>query len=318
MMKPIAAIGIDAGGTKIATGLIDANAQIVAKLSAPTPVDDAVKAMDALAHNAEKLVRRFPEYDVVGVGAGLPGLVDPDAGIFAYGPHFPMRDVAVALELSKRLRIPVQIDNDATLATWAERLYGAGDRCDSMVLLTIGTGIGGGIVDDGRIVHGANGYSGEFGHMSVDHTSGMKCTCGHTGCWETVGSGNALDRAALRLYSLDPDRYRPYLVNDIADGRMFGAALADHDHAAEDEFHTFTNWVAIGIQNLIQVLDAARVVIGGGVSAMGETLLEPVRTNLRARLSGGDYRPRIDVRIAELGPDAGMVGAAALFMEPST
>lgn len=311
------ALGIDAGGTKIAAGLVADDGEILSSHSVPTPQTDSAGAMEAVRTAAEAVVPDGSSHEILGVGIGLPGLVDSSRGRFLYGPHFPARDIDVARALERSLGLPCVLENDATAAAWGERIYGAGEGADAMIFFTLGTGIGGGVILDGRLVRGGHGFAGEFGHMTIDHTLGFECACGSRGCWETVASGSALDRLAADLMGRNPERYRAYLDDRGPSGYIFEPALADGDTAAREAFDEFASWVSIGVQNLIQVLDPEVIVVGGGVSAMGETLLEPVRVRLREQMCGAGHRPAVRLRIAALGPRAGMVGAAALVMEPS-
>lgn len=322
-MTPVAAdrlaVGIDAGGTKTAWGLVDADGVLHAHGEMPTPRGDPAALREALVAAVGVGLDAAARDDgrVVAVGCGLAGLVRTGDGVFVYGPNFDLRDEPVGAELSAHFGLRVTVDNDATVAAWAEETVGAGERCGSTVFVAFGTGIGGGVVAEGRLLRGAHGYAGEFGHM-VTVAGGLPCTCGRRGCWETVASGRALTRAAEELaaspagaairavHAAAPQPVRP--------GAALVQAASDGDAAAAAAFGAFCEAVAVGLQSLVQAFDPARIVIGGGLAALGESFAVPVRAQLQRCLSGGAFRPPVDVRIATLGPSAGVVGAGLLAL----
>lgn len=223
----------------------------------------------------------------------MPGAVSRD-GVVAFAPHLPLvRDVALRDELQNRLGIDVEIDNDATCATIAEWKFGAAVGCDDVVVVTLGTGIGGGIVAGGRVLRGAHGYAGEFGHDVVQR-DGHPCPCGRRGCWEQYASGTGLAR----------------LVGASSGEAAFTAFLAG-EPAAVAGVREFVDWVVIGLVNLLNTCDPEMFVLGGGLGSRQE-LLPPVRRRLSESMPGHGHRPAPRVEVARLGPHAGAIGAAML------
>ena len=316
------AIGIDIGGTKMLGVVVDTDApsHVVREARVPTPhgtgaILDAVEELvgglaDALSPDAP-------------VGLGIPGLVDHDDR-FRYGPNLPdVVDVPLGDLLGQRLGRRVVADNDATCATVAEFGHGAGQGHRDGMLLTIGTGIGGGLVIDGRVRHGANGFAGEPGHMVVD-PRGPLCPCGRHGCWERFASGSGLGRlgrdaalagrlsAAVDLVGGDTEAVR---------GEHVVAAARAGDVDAGRVLDEFAWWMALGIANLIDLLDPAVVVLGGGVMEAADVLLDRVEAAVPDQVMASDRRPAVAVVAAVLGEHAGAGGAALLTaldeMQPS-
>lgn len=305
-------LGLDVGGTKVLGIVLDEAGAIVAEHQEPTR-RDADGLMERLQAVAAALREQNP--DVTAVGVGLPGLVDR-AGTLRFAPNLPgIVELPVGPRLSEALGLAVQADNDATCAAWAEHQLGAAAGTDTALLVTLGTGIGGGLVVDGLLVRGANGFAGEIGHMVVDD-GGIPCPCGRRGCWERYASGSALDREArdlvaggggARLVELaggDPRRVT---------GVQVTAAAAEGDPDARDVLDRFADWFALGLANLIHVIDPSRCVVGGGLVAAGDVVLGPIRTALgETRLIAPEHRPPVEVVPASLGPRAGAIGAALL------
>jgi glucokinase len=305
-------VGVDLGGTKCLAVALAGN-RIVAERRVPTPFGEEA-VLDLIAALAIDVAGERP-LAVVGVGA--PGLVDRD-GVLRFAPNLPgVADLPVGAELELRLGVPVRVDNDATCAAWAERLMGAATGLDDVVLVTLGTGIGGGVIAGGRLARGANGFAGEVGHMIVDR-DGPPCPCGQRGCWERFASGSGLARlarlavtegraaAVLALAGGDPDAIL---------GEHVTAAAAAGDADARAVVAELGWWVGLGLANLTNVLDPEAFVVGGGLIAMGDLLLEPVRTSFAALLQGRAWRPVIPVVPAALGPRAGAIGAGCLGAE---
>jgi len=305
----VATVGVDVGGTKCLAVLLEGN-EVGAEQRVPTPGAPAA-LLDAVAALVGEVSGGSA---VVAVGIGAPGLVDV-AGVLRFAPNLPgIVGLPLKAELERRLGIPVQADNDATCAAWGEHEMGAAKGRDEVVLVTLGTGIGGGIVSGGRISRGANGFAGEVGHMVVD-PEGPLCTCGRRGCWERFASGTGLARlgrdAALagrasRVVELaggDPDRVR---------GEHVAAAAAEGDAEAAAVMARLAWWVALGLSNLANAFDPGAFVIGGGLSEAGDVLFAPVRTAFADLLGGDGHRPEIDILPAALGEHAGAIGAAGL------
>lgn len=306
------AIGIDIGGTKMLGVAVETERPevLLAELRVPTPRGTAA-VLDAVVALVGELAASVAHDAPVGIG--IPGLVDLDDR-FRYGPNLPdVVDVPVGAVLRERLGREVLADNDATCATVAEFRIGAGRGHDDGMLLTLGTGIGGGIVVDGRVRHGANGFAGEPGHMVVD-PRGPLCPCGRHGCWERFASGSGLGRlgrdvaVAGRLGAAVALAGEPEAVR----GEHVVAAARSGDEDAAAVLDEFAWWVALGIANLVDLLDPAVVVLGGGVMGAADVLLHRVVSALPAQVLAAEHRPEVPVLAAALGEHAGAVGAALL------
>lgn len=305
----MATVGVDVGGTKCLAVVLEGD-QVGAERRVPTP-----RGPDALLAAVAALVTEVSAgAAVTAVGVGAPGLVDVD-GVLRFAPNLPgITGLSLKGELEGRLGVPVQADNDATCAAWGERQMGAARGMDEVVLVTLGTGIGGGIVTGGRILRGANGFAGEIGHMVVD-PEGPVCLCGRQGCWERLASGSGLGRLgreaalagrAARVRELaggDPDDVR---------GEHVTAAAADGDAEAVAVMERLGWWVALGLSNLANAFDPGAFVLGGGLAEAGDVLFAPVRAAFAEVLGGGGHRPQVDILPAALGERAGAIGAASL------
>ncbi|MBX7161879.1 MAG: ROK family protein [Acidimicrobiia bacterium] len=309
-------IGVDAGGTKTAAAMVTPGGEIVEFASVPTPRSDAEAALATLVDVTAEMMSRAGGHEVAGIGMGLAGLVDRARKVFVYGPNYPLLDVDVGRAM-ERFGLPVLVANDADVAAWAEYLFGAGRRCREMVMVTLGTGIGGGIVSGGRPFGGANGFAGEIGHL-VFAADGVLEGDGAGRHWERFASGTALDAMARDAAAADPAG----AIAGVAGGdpaRARGAdvvaAVTGGDAVALEVMDRYAARVAVGIAGLIQVLDPARVVVGGGVCEAGDALFEPLRSHVRRLVTGAEHRPEVPVVPAELGPHAGVIGAASLALE---
>lgn len=306
-------VGVDLGGTKCLAVALEGGT-VVDECRVPTPVG-VTALLDALADVATAVGAGQGGGDVGGVGVGVPGLVDR-GGVLRFAPNLPgVVDLDIKAELEGRLGRPVRVDNDATCATWGERQVGAARGYDDVILVTLGTGIGGGIVAGGALLRGANGFAGEIGHMVVD-PDGPECPCGQRGCWERFASGGGLGRLGQRaaaegrathvlaLAGGDPARVR---------GEHVTAAAANGDVEAHAVLADLGWWVALGLANLANAFDPRAFVLGGGLVEAGELLLGPVRTAFAGLLTGASHRPGIAIVPATLGEHAGAIGAACLF-----
>jgi glucokinase len=307
-----ATLGLDVGGTKVLGIVLDDTGAVVAEHREPTE-RDADGLVDLLLSVAGTLRQQAP--DVAALGVGLPGLVDR-SGTLRFAPNLPgIVELPVGPRLSEALGLPVQADNDATCAAWAEHQLGAARGADTSLLVTLGTGIGGGLVVDGLLVRGANGFAGEIGHMVVDD-GGIPCPCGRRGCWERYASGSALDRQARELVTGGGGARLVELAGgdpEQVTGVHVTAAAAEGDADAMGLLARFADWFALGLANLIHVIDPSRCVVGGGLVAAGDVVLAPIRVSLsEARLVAPEHRPRVEVVAATLGPRAGAIGAALL------
>lgn len=270
--------------------------------------------MEALVAEAVKELRA--NHDVAAVGIGAAGWVDASRKTVLFAPNLAWRNTPLYDDLSRLLDIPVVVENDANAAAWGEYRFGAGEQHPDTVVLTIGTGIGAGLIIDGKLRRGRFGIGGEPGHMRVV-PGGRQCGCGNLGCFEQYSSGTALVRAAREIARERPADAARLLElaggnADEINGPVVTRAAQEGDAAAIDCFEEIGRWLGQGIADLAAILDPGRFVIGGGVVAAGELLLRPARDNYAAVLSGRGYRPLADIVAASLGPDAGMIGAADL------
>jgi glucokinase len=296
-MAPARVIGVDLGGTKVLAGAVDADLRVVA--SARRGVRGAGR--DGVLEAVASAIREVAGAADPGapVAIGIPGFLDPATGTVRRCVHLPIEGLEVADALGALVGAPVLVDNDANCAGLAEARAGAGMGAASVLLLTVGTGIGGAFVVDGELVRGASGAAGEFGHMTVD-LNGPVCTCGSRGCLETLASGPALVAAALGHGWSDEEPVSGALVTAraLAGDAVALAAAADVGRA-----------LGAGIASLVNALDPDIVVVGGGVLGLGDLLLEPARTEARSRALAGD---RVRIEPARFGEEAGMLGAAML------
>ena len=311
----LAALGIDIGGTKVAGGVVAPDGTIQATARRATPgasVSATEDAIAAVVPGGELL----DDGELVGVGIGAAGWFDRTGDTVLFSPHLAWRNSSLRQDLAGRLQRPLWVGNDADAATWAEYRYGAARGADLALMITLGTGIGGGIVLDGRLRRGSHGVAGEWGHMRVV-PDGRLCACGNRGCWEQYASGTALAQTAREVARTSRAAAGRLLerVDGDADrltGEDVARAAADGDPLALELVTDVGVWLGQGIADLAAILDPEVVVIGGGVSMLGEMVLAPARDRLERALPGRGFRPGPRIVVAELGPQAGLVGAADL------
>jgi len=309
-------IGVDIGGTKVAAGVVDDDGNVLAHEQAPTPSTSAEQVLEVVAAVVESLLATSAGRGVEAVGVGAAGLIDDQRSTVVFAPNLAWRHEPIRDRLAKRLSLPVVVENDGNAAAWAEHRFGAGRGFANMACLTIGTGIGGGLIIDGRLRRGAAGFGGEFGHIRVV-PDGRRCGCGNRGCWEQYCSGRALVREAQHLALVDPAAAEVML--ELADdeienitGQVITRAARRGDTAALGCFEQVGGWLGWGIVGLAAILDSARFVVGGGVIDAGDLLLDPARRVFADHLLGRSYRDAPEIVAASLGPTAGLVGAADL------
>lgn len=301
--------GVDIGGTKVAAARVSASMEVQALRLAPTVTESAAACFESLCEEIDALIAAGGP--VAAIGVGTASMVDFERGRIVESTHLPLRDFPLRDELRQRFRLPVAVDNDATVACIAEHRFGAGRGVDDMLMLTLGTGIGGGIIAGGRVYRGATGSAGEFGHMVID-IDGPPCSgnCPGSGCLEAFVSGSELDRRARELARRDPRGAIARAGEDL-DGVLLTGLARNGDPQAVAVFQEVGRLLGIGITNLVNIFNPALVVIGGSVSDAGELLLGPARRVVAER----GLRPQRDqVRIAaaHFRARAGVVGAAAL------
>jgi glucokinase len=306
-------IGIDLGGTNIAAGLVDEKNEIITKDSIKTPreVEGMIEAMEGLAHSLCREAK-IPFSNVKSAGIGFPGSIDGSRGMVVYANNLDMENVPMADMLSKKLGLPVRIGNDANAAALGEYSVIKDGDIESMLLVTLGTGVGGGFILGGRIYDGFNGMAGELGHMVIVR-GGEPCTCGRNGCWEAYASATGLIRMTKEVMERRPDS----LMHGIAaekgkvSGRTAFLAARQGDPAGEEVVDLYLSFVAIGAANLINILQPATLCLGGGVANEGSYLLYRLQPLLAPELYKVGERTT-QLRLAKLGNDAGIIGAALL------
>ena len=307
------AIGLDIGGTKILGVRAARDGTVLDRVEAATPAEDQAATLEAMVVAA----RRLMTLDVLAVGVGAAGMVDVANGILRFAPNLAWRDLAIAEHMQEALGVPCQLDNDANVAAYGEFRFGAGRGYRHLLLVAVGTGIGGGIIIDGRLFRGANGYAAEIGHVVVDPL-GPPCGCGNLGCWEQVASGATIGRLGRETARAQPSSAMVALAGgdlDAVTGPLVTRAALDGDPAAIGVLGSVGVRLGIGIAGLVNVLDPQVVVVGGGAVAAGELLLEPARVAFHDAVEGSSRRPKVPIVAAQLGNDAGAVGAAALALE---
>lgn len=303
------AIGIDIGGTKLAAGVVALDGTVKARARRDTPASQPETIVDVVADLVAELS------DGAGplpVGVGAAGIIDLD-GTVRYSPNIDWVTYPLREELVERLATTVTVDNDANAAAWAEHRAGAASQAwANMVLLTVGTGVGGGLVLDDCLVRGTQGLAAEFGHMVVDE-GGPRCSCGNRGCLEAVASGTAIGRMA-REEALVHQVPRESPLAEIAQEELTGKAVTRAAHSGDAFADAILQragfWLGVGIASLVNALDPEVVVVGGGAIEAGEHLLGPARASYVERLMGRPHRPEVPVLAAQFGDDAGLVGAA--------
>lgn len=304
-------LGIDLGGTNVRCAAVDAEGHIVDDRQLPTP---KTGLEDVVAVCAQLVAAMGQGRDARSVGVGAAGLVDRQ-GVVHFAPniyglvHAPLRDA-----LAARTGLAVVVDNDATVAAMGEQAYGAARGVSDVLVVTLGTGIGGGIIVDGRVRRGAHGFAAEIGHFQID-PHGPQCACGEFGHWEALASGTALGRMGRER--AESGRASDLLARAGGDahqvtGVTVGDAARAGDSDAVEVVAEYAEFVAIGLAGLVNILDSDCVVISGGLVSLGDLLFAPLRTAFARRIEGSDFRPVVAVVPADLGEQAGVIGAAVM------
>ena len=305
-------VGIDLGGTNIAAGVVDENGKILVKDSVPTNAErQAEEIIKDMALLAKKVIKDagLAETDIKAIGIGCPGSVVNETGTVAYSNNIKMRNTPVADIMRQYIDLPVNLENDANAAAFGEYVVNSKDS-DVFVFITLGTGVGGGVVIDGKIFRGFNGTGTELGHTTLIH-NGESCSCGRNGCWEAYASVTALIRQTKAAIEKNPDS----LMKELADkeGKVSGRTAFDAakagDKAAREVVDTYIEYVADGIVNMVNIFQPVKLLIGGGISKEGDYLLNPIKEYL-AKYDYNKYLPKAEIGIATLFNDAGIIGAA--------
>lgn len=305
------AVGVDIGGTKIAAGLVADDGTLVSRDRADTPAHSADAVVQIVGDLAVRLASE-QHLASLPVGIGAAGLVD-SKGTVLYAPNLALSGCPVRERISDRLGVPVVVANDGIVAAWGEFRAGASRAVDgTVVMLTLGTGVGGGLVVDDRLVLGGNGLGAEFGHIIVEE-GGRLCPCGNRGCLEAYASGTAIGKMAEeRLQKGDVPAGSMLAQLPALTGKSVTVAAHQGDAVARDVLSTCGFWLGVGIASLVNALDPSMVVIGGGAMQAGSLLLEPARAASGERVLGRGRRPAVPIVKATLGDDAGVIGAGLL------
>jgi glucokinase len=307
-------VGVDVGGTKVLGGVVDASGKVLATSRRDTPREGGSELTKTIAEVALELMQT---HSVTAVGVSAAGFVSSDRKTMLASPNIAdWNGVQLDLELEKLIGLPVVIENDANAAAWGEAKFGAGRNQAHMMMLTIGTGVGGGIVVNNDLYRGAFGIAAEFGHLRVV-PEGHLCGCGARGCFEQYASGSALRRHAREAISASPDLARNLLARgdgtiDGLTGQAITDAAREGDAVALAAFQTTAQYLGAGIASLAVLLDPSCVVIGGGVIDAGEILLAPTREAMKRYMPFAGKHPYPEIVAAELGNEAGLVGVADL------
>jgi glucokinase len=306
-------IGVDVGGTKVAAGVVDESGRIIEKVKRSTPAASARRTAAVIGDVAAELLDRYPAQ---AIGIGAAGFIEQTGSTVLFAPNLAWRDEPVKEQVERRVSVPVVVENDANAAAWAEAVLGAARGHRHAMLIAVGTGIGAGLVLNGELYRGRWGIAGEPGHYRVV-PGGRLCGCGNRGCWEQYASGSALV-AEAREYARRSPKAAVRLLQlagggpESITGPAVTEAALEGDPGAVECFDIVGRWLGEGLADLAAILDPGCFVIGGGVSDAGELLIEPARTAFEKHLTGRQHRPAAQIKLAELGADAGLIGAADL------
>ena len=307
-------VGIDIGGTKVLGGVVDETGALIKRARRDTPAEGGVALTQAIADVALELMK---DSEIESVGVSVAAFISADRKTILATPNIKdWNGVNLDYELTSRIGLPVVIENDANSASWGEFKFGAGRGKENILMLTVGTGIGGGIVVNSNLLRGSFGIAAEIGHLRIV-PNGLLCGCGAYGCFEQYGSGTALLRHAREAIQAHPDRASNIL--NRGDGSIEGvkgsaitAAAGDGDELALSIFETTGDYIGAGIASLAVILDPEAVVIGGGVIDAGDILLNPIRTGMEKYMPFAGKHPHPQIIGAQLGNEAGLVGVADL------
>ena len=308
-------IGVDIGGTKIAAGIVSGDGEMLSVGRRTTPKRDADAVVEVISELVGSLVRGSDE-EIAGVGLGVAGFVDATQSVVLTAPNLGWSAEPIQAKLEQSLSLPVVVENDANAAAWGEFRFGAGEARTDMIMVTVGTGVGGGIVMRDRLLRGHNGVAAEFGHL-VMVPDGRQCGCGRLGCWEQYASGSSLVRYARELAS--EDRAEAQLMLSLGDGTPEGIqglhvteAAMQGDPVALEAFEQLGMWLGRGMADVAALLDPEVFVIGGGVVESGDLVMRPTKDSFAESLVAREVRPLTPIVPAVLGNAAGIVGAADL------
>lgn len=306
--------GIDLGGTGIKCGIVDENGKIVAIKKCPTRKGVEAKEIISDMANLVKDLQKETGLTLEGVGVGCPGLIDTEKGNVVFCCNLAWRNVPLVKTLKEQLNLPVFVANDANVAALGEYHFGAGKKYKSLVMITLGTGVGSGIVFNGKLFEGNLGAGVELGH-EVIKIGGEKCTCGRKGCFEAYASATALIRQAKKAMDGDKESLLWKLVDgdkENLNGKIVFDALREGDKTAEKVVKKYTDYLAAGVTNVINAFHPQAILLGGGICAAGDVFLTPLKRKVNRQIYGGTKFAPVEIVVASLGNDAGIYGAAAL------
>lgn len=310
-------IGVDIGGTNVAVGIVDEDFRLLKKKSTPTAKDDPHGITNAIVTLTRELASEVGATidEIAGLGIGYPGIVDDANGVAVYANNLAFRDFPFADEIRKKLPIAeIHLGNDANAAALGEAKAGAARGAKNVIVITLGTGVGGGIIIGGHLYTGANDVAGELGHMVIER-GGIPCSCGRRGCFEAYASATGLIRMTKEAMSANPDSMMHAHVakrgGKVSARVPFDAARAG-DAVAKEVLDSYLSYLACGISNLVNIFQPEVVVIGGGISGEGEKLTEPLTPIVLRECYGNGIVKMPVLRTATLGNDAGIIGAACL------
>lgn len=315
-------IGVDVGGTKVAAGVVDATGQILTRARREVESLTPEVMLGAIADLIRSLAQETAQsgHVLAGVGMGFPGFVNAARSHVFVAPNLGWRDVPVRSMLEERVGMPVVLENDANAAAWGEHRFGAGRGCDDLIVMTIGTGVGGGLIVGGHLLRGHRGMGAEIGHITLV-PGGLPCGCGRRGCLEQYASGSALVRVARARAAQSREEAGELMA--LGDGTPEGIsgqhvtqAAQAGDPLAISCFAELGDAIGRGLSDLTAVLDPARIVLGGGVSEAGDLLLDPVVQAFQRYVPVPVQREGMEIVLAQLRNDAGLVGAADLARTP--
>lgn len=308
-------IGIDLGGTNIAVGITNEKWEIIHKASVKTSAQDTTAMIKDMTDLCKKVCEDsgISMEEIKSVGIGIPGAINSEDGIVTYANNLNFENFPIVAEFKKYIDKDVYISNDANVAALGEAVAGGAKGCESAVVVTLGTGVGGGIILNSKIWEGHKSVGAEVGHIVIE-VGGEQCSCGRKGCWEAYSSATALIRDTKRAIEKNPDS----LMAEIAEvkGKVTGKtafdAAKEGDKTAQEVVDKYIKYLAEGIANICNLIGPEVVLLGGGVSHEGDALLNPLKKEVNKLLYGGDMLKHSDIKLATLGNDAGIIGAAAL------
>lgn len=311
-------IGIDIGGMSIKIGVVDVHGKMVMSRSIPTEYESGYA--DMIKRIADSIYIMCGELEVdpnslVGIGIGIPGTADSRRGVVTVAANIGWREVPIVAEFHKYFNLPIKINNDANCAALGELRFGGGSEYDSIIFITLGTGVGSGIIYDGNLIEGAGSAGAESGHMVIQ-MDGEPCNCGRSGCWESYASATALIKQTKRAMESHPDSllHNVFRKQGKVSGRTAFLAAKEGDETAKEVVRNYLKYIATGLISLGNIIHPDAFIIGGGISHEGAALIEPLQKFIDNYCYGSGLNPRILVKQAVLGNDAGIIGAAALVM----